>query len=564
MDFKGMNQKNKKSGGVFFDPMEEFYRGFGNFYDETMEIMKETGIPCPNEKYAVPDTFGCDRLFAEQFVNDDMWEDFNAIASDFLFNEYKNLLTYDMVSIKNYDTGDISPEDSFIRFVTSLMVNAVNGGSEYAKALVLNLYKTYYRREYKQLKRFSTISRDEVMSLARAEKGDDMPAFFGANMARILFISKLSGITIKEDCNSIYMALNTYYEKMRDKNRFDYGDDGDYEEYKKNVEIVQQTYNMEKLYTLDMKMSKFVGNSLRWNGYSEDYAELCDETDFGLTERVANTLRILNKSYPSKKDYTEEEIIFYATIFHMIGALTSTSDFCSRNLREIMYGPKAFAGYEEKYCKFNPDDITVREKPKSKTPVMIEIDKPSSNAEAYGEKLEINDYAEEINALRRKIHKLEEDNKELHGKLSETKRLDEENKKLKEDYEALNKETSALRNYVYTLDNTEEDDIDIPVDKLKEDLKDTRVIIIGGHTKWTAKLKKEFPDWIYISPDITGTIDPSIVDKADMVYFFTDLISHTTYNRYMNIVRERNVNFRYIHGVNIEKNIRQIHEDLTQ
>ena len=40
------------------------------------------------------------------------------------------------------------------------------------------------------------------------------------------------------------------------------------------------------------------------------------------------------------------------------------------------------------------------------------------------------------------------------------------------------------------------------------------------------------------------------------------IISHSKYYKYMNVVREKKADFGYIHGVNIEKNIRDIYKDL--
>ena len=40
--------------------------------------------------------------------------------------------------------------------------------------------------------------------------------------------------------------------------------------------------------------------------------------------------------------------------------------------------------------------------------------------------------------------------------------------------------------------------------------------------------------------------------------FFSDTISHSTYYRYLNVLRERKINFGYIHGVNIENNINNL------
>lgn len=49
-------------------------------------------------------------------------------------------------------------------------------------------------------------------------------------------------------------------------------------------------------------------------------------------------------------------------------------------------------------------------------------------------------------------------------------------------------------------------------------------------------MKKEFPEWVYVNPEASGSTDVSIVDKADHVYFFTDTISHSKYYQFMNVV----------------------------
>lgn len=54
------------------------------------------------------------------------------------------------------------------------------------------------------------------------------------------------------------------------------------------------------------------------------------------------------------------------------------------------------------------------------------------------------------------------------------------------------------------------------------------------------------------------------MDRADNVYFFTDTISHSTYFKYMNVVKEHGVDFGYIHGVNIENNMRQMYRELKK
>ena len=103
-----------------------------------------------------------------------------------------------------------------------------------------------------------------------------------------------------------------------------------------------------------------------------------------------------------------------------------------------------------------------------------------------------------------------------------------------------------------------------PVEKMKKEISALRIIIIGGHTNWVSKLKKEFPNWDFVNPEASGTTAVSIINNADRVYFFTDTISHTKYYQFMNAIRENKVEFGYIHGVNIEKNIRDIYRDISE
>ena len=65
-------------------------------------------------------------------------------------------------------------------------------------------------------------------------------------------------------------------------------------------------------------------------------------------------------------------------------------------------------------------------------------------------------------------------------------------------------------------------------------------------------------------PSSRHQADTSIVEKADYVFFFSDTISHSTYYRYLNVLRERKISFGYIHGVNIENNIRHIYNEMKE
>ena len=94
-------------------------------------------------------------------------------------------------------------------------------------------------------------------------------------------------------------------------------------------------------------------------------------------------------------------------------------------------------------------------------------------------------------------------------------------------------------------------------------ISEKKIVIIGGHPNWLNKLKKIFPEWRYIQIDESSRYIDVDYSDYDKVYFFTGFISHKDYYRYVAAIRKAEVSFGYMDGeVNIEKNIKQIYNDL--
>lgn len=72
------------------------------------------------------------------------------------------------------------------------------------------------------------------------------------------------------------------------------------------------------------------------------------------------------------------------------------------------------------------------------------------------------------------------------------------------------------------------------------------------------------PDWSYINFKSTTTIDDSILDSAEYVFFFTDMLKHHVYYRFINLAKQKRVPFGYIGSSNIEKCIKQIAEEMER
>lgn len=505
---------------------------------------------------SVPDPYGVEKFFIDFFVNEAMRDDFPLIANDFLSHEFTNICTYEKLDYFDIDAGDDWPEALFNRFIMRLIVNAVNSGSEYAKALILHLYKTYYKKEYKSLKRFSSISSEEILSLAKPETPS---GFYLVNVSRLLYIVKLSGIQMRSDCSFLYAFLNDRAKELGEQPRFSFPiDPAELNDIRKEIE---ERFDIDKLYRLDSRISKYTENVLRWNGYNPDFIEWCDEDYRGIEDILVSTLALLRKTYPNQnKEYSAEELLIYSQIIHCVSAIVCNQEWMTEMLREVAYGIDGSGFYKEFPPLFKPSDVQVKGQKKQKKVVV----KPAPVSEKSEEAESNEKILEELEILRRKIHKLESDNSSLRIDLSKKRKTEEENKELNAQMKCVKRELAALRSYVYGLTEQDEPVESESVEQMKREISTLRIIIIGGHTNWVSKLKKEFPNWEFVNPEAGGTTSVSIVNNADRVYFFTDTISHSRYYQFMNNIREHKVEFGYIHGVNIDKNIRNIYRDVIE
>ncbi len=525
-------------------------------YRDLMRLkMKEATLS--DEERTSPDTFGCNKLFLEHFVTVEMEDDFSLIARDFLLHEYQNIKDYDMVWYLDTDPGDKWPDRLFICYALNLMMNAVNSGSVYAKNLFLYLHKTYYRKEYQMLKRFQKLSGSELMDLARNENGNNSPVSF----ARILAIARMYGIEISLDCNFVYLFLNYYVEDGDYEPDFDYMDRirAMHKDCEKEIEQIFE--NKDEMYAQYWRVEEFIGNVLRAEGYVEDYVPLCNTNDYGINHRLARTLAILKKMYKGE-EFAKEELLRYANLYEVVQSLISTVESMDNRINEILFGEEGTDRYDCYPPLFRAEEVMKgRGETGSISKAKVEK-KAADNQNSDEPKYKEESLLAEIDALHRKIHQQEGDIKELRGKVSGYRKLSEENESLREQMAADRRELSALREHIYNLTESEEQSEQCTVDDMKQYLKEKRMVIIGGHSNWRQKMKEEFPHWIYIEPNVSGTLESSVVDKADRVYFFTDTLSHSTYFKYMNVVKEHGIDFGYIHGVNIENNIRKIYKDL--
>ncbi len=523
------------------------------------------------------DTYGCDRIFASFFVqsSEDMSADFPYILKDFLNHEYQNLEKYGHEHYVNVEDCESTVSEMLANIGMNMMMNAVVGGSQYTKALLAYLHKTYYRDEHKILKRFKRLNRDDIELITGYDKlyknENEIPddAEFDTTikkMARIVFISRLNGIEIDADCAYIFATLDMICDNFTRKYRHrDWIRERTGSLYPDCAMQTNICFTDNKMAGLDAFSERVASACIKWLGFEpEQFMGRAEDTDYPGTARIdrATALLILKIAFPEKtqagEEYSEQQVAYAYQMLKQTRATVSLGA-----LRPYGILSAFFPGYGDDRA------LSVRSVPKlfdsskivfSSQEVMPE--KPKDNTEIAEDQDEKVAMRRQINELRIKLHVLEEDNKALREGYEGIRSIKEENRNFIAKMNELNAEASALRSYVYGLTEDDVEEPPVDIDEMKKELREKKVVIIGGHPKWVQKLRAELPEWKFIGAAVSGAADPGIVEGMDYVYFFSDTLSHATYYKYLNILREKGTRFGYIHGVNITKNITHFYKEM--
>ena len=171
---------------------------------------------------------------------------------------------------------------------------------------------------------------------------------------------------------------------------------------------------------------------------------------------------------------------------------------------------------------------------------------------------------DEITELRSKLHKAESSTKHFAEQYTEIKKRSDKLAEELDRNKAEHEELIALREHVY---NSTEEDIVLTATSRQDyidQLKDRKVVIVGGYSNWVQKMKEYFPKWTYVSPKSTTTVNDTILEHAEQVFFFTDALKHHVYYRFINLVREKKIPFGYISSINIDKCLKQMSDEIVR
>lgn len=150
-------------------------------------------------KGAEKDLFGAEYFFVRGFINETMHRDFPFIEYDFMEHCGNKLHIFLNDEIDGITEMRWFPSDMTVKnMVIQAMYNGAVVGDEYCIFLIKYLYRTYYKKEYNQIKRFKTMSADDVNEFGTDDR----------TQARILILGNFLGIGQDMSCSIIYRYLS--------------------------------------------------------------------------------------------------------------------------------------------------------------------------------------------------------------------------------------------------------------------------------------------------------------------------------------------------------------------
>lgn len=159
-----------------------------------------------------------------------------------------------------------------------------------------------------------------------------------------------------------------------------------------------------------------------------------------------------------------------------------------------------------------------------------------------------NSYNKDIDQLKEEIRILENNNKKLQQEINERPNIEDE--------------LHSLRNFIFDLDNNKDNEYNkdgiesniIDINKLNN----TKSICFGGSDDWINKIKKELPNWTFVSAK-TENFDTNLLKDKDYVFINIISNSHGIYYKVINN-KEKDSKLCFINTINKERSLNEINK----
>lgn len=491
-------------------------------------------------------------IFLDTFITDELAHDFPEIEIDFIRHCRDKLPQFGQDAIPLTDllkcTSIINNHQQ--RALASMLCGAKRGDS-YCTELLKSMYKTYHKKEYSQLKRYAELTPRCVEDLCVDEYYENgKVALNTEKMARVLTIAQFFKIPYASGCDMYFISLkkdmDRYLEEESDLDCIEIGRE-DIENLKGKLRPVLEAF-VNSLEDGPSDGLRLAQEMMKIGGLPPENVSMCGTDAF-----AAYDLALIAKVVDSD-EINLEQLQSYIMICDLSRMLGVTLGFIEAETREFLFQsiPKdSNLKVLQSLKNIKLADSVVKGENKTSA-------KPK-NPEPTEEIIKTEDMLAE---LKSKIQDAVSVGTHFQEEYKKEKALREELEAKLYDYNAIKQELVALREFAYNSTEEMQSAPKIPIAEMKKAIANKRITIVGGNENWVKKIRQEFPNWKFVSANVSNTVDNTSILKAERVILFTDTLGHSNYYKFMQTIQAHDIPFSFLHGVNIDRNIIQIYEDI--
>ena len=503
-----------------------------------------------------------DYLFIRSFCEeDDSFDmDLPLVIRDLFIHEREKILEYSGFIYADDDMSYGGALSGLRYKFLNVLLAAARHGSDYAAEMICRIYKIYYKKEYNQLKRFKTMSYDELQAFDNGEE------LFATIAARILTVAPFMGIDVDKECEYAVEEIEEILEDRtlgyKAETKFFNFKEGVFEHAKEGARDLLDRFKKENPnYFFDNDVQKFMWKIFEYHGVSSDFDILC-KTGFEPDEREYSVTIALLRSVWPKRVFSDREVELFRAIYRSWTIFIEHLGFLDEKI-DLMIGRTDKFEFELENSKYNPVKQKIARSVAGGKPEVSRVTSGHAVVDGVPEKEKENLYAE-IEQLRAALRSKEQTISQLNRMYRESAEREKQNRIDQESWDGDREELKRLREQVYRMTQKDIPGSEISQEEMEGDIRGRKIVIVGGHDNWTGFPKEKFPSWSYIKPGAVNTVPENTVIQAEFLFFFTDTISHGAYNKFLKTVRTHGIRFGYLHGTNIPTTIRQIYTAVNE
>ncbi len=397
--------------------------------------------------------------------------------------------------------------------------------------------------------------------------------------SRIFLMAELMHIEIDATCNAQAVAMSIALEDIQ---KFNFLSSPDYRKAREElIERYKDFLHANKPETADPYLYQAKAEYLAlelaeqtsfsvFRTLDRNPRLIYDSREFKLDETIADVMLSLQINFPDYKPRFSE-LLYLSMVHYLSTCLCDLMVARDSQLDDVLHFHRRFhkgewsrevqeARQDARADKLIKTMQNLREKEEKTTPAeeTEPLDEGGLKAEIerLNALLEDKDFAlaeAEQKAIRQRVlyEKSRKREQELEGKVS--------------DAETEHAELIALRDYVYTL--REEKDIELDETTQAEmvnAVQDKNVAVLGGTERWIKRMKRLYPKWKFISVEDDSIGAYNALESADFIYIYTSALKHKQYYRAMNMIKAKSKMLFFLGSTNTAENVIRFYTDLNK